>query len=68
MIRLIFGLILGVVVVIFAIQNTESVTYTFLAWSVTAPRAFIVIVVFVFGLLAGWLVPGIGRIGRRRPR
>ena len=65
MIRLIIGIILGAVVIIFAIQNTESVTYTFLAWSVTAPRALVVIIVFIFGLLTGWLVTGLGRIGRR---
>ena len=66
MIRLIFGIILGAIVIVFAIQNTESVTYTFLAWSLTAPRALVVIVVFVFGLLTGWMVTGLGRIGRRK--
>jgi uncharacterized integral membrane protein len=66
MIRLIVGIILGAVVIIFAIQNTETVTYTFLAWSVTAPRALVVIIVFVFGLLTGWLVTGLGRLGRRK--
>ena len=66
MVRMIIGIILGAVVIIFAIQNTETVTYNFIAWSVTAPRALVVIVVFVFGLLAGWLVTGLGRIGRRK--
>lgn len=65
MIRLIIGIIIGAVVIVFAVQNTDSVTYDFIAWSITAPRALVVIVVFVGGLLAGWLVTGLGRIGRR---
>jgi uncharacterized integral membrane protein len=65
MIRLIVGIILGAVVIIFAVQNTETVTYTFLAWSITAARALVVILVFVFGLLTGWLVTGLGRLSRR---
>jgi uncharacterized integral membrane protein len=64
MIRLIIGIVVGAAVIVFAVQNTESVTYTFLAWSVTASRALVVIAVFAFGLLTGWLVTGIGRIGR----
>jgi len=66
MIRLLIGIVLGAVVIIFAVQNTETVTYNFLAWSVTSPRAIIVIGVFIFGLLTGWLVTGLGRLGRRK--
>ncbi len=69
MIRLLIGIILGAVVIVFAVQNTETVTYDFLVWSVTAPRALLVVGVFVFGLVTGWLVTGLGklsRFGRRR--
>lgn len=66
MIRLLIGIVLGVVVIVFAVQNTGTVTYTFLAWSITAPGALLVIAVFVSGLLCGWLVTGLGRLGRRR--
>ena len=66
MIRLIVGIILGAVVIIFAVQNTETVTYNFLVWSASSPRALVVILVFVFGLLTGWLVTGLGRFGRRK--
>jgi len=66
MIRLIIGIILGAAVIIFSVQNTETVTYDFLAWAITAPRAILVIAVFLFGLITGWLVTGLGRIGRRR--
>ena len=66
MIRLIIGIILGAAVIVFSVQNTETVTYNFLAWAVTAPRAIVVILVFLFGLLTGWLVTGLGRVGRRR--
>ena len=66
MIRLIVGIILGAVIVVFAAQNTETVSYTFIAWTLSAPRAVIVVAVFLIGLLTGWLVTGLGRLFRRR--
>lgn len=66
MIRLIIGILLGAIIVVFAIQNTETVSYTFIAWTLSAPRAVIVIAVFIFGLLTGWLVTGLRRLGRNR--
>lgn len=66
MIRLILGIILGVVTMVFAIQNTETVTYVFFAWTLSAPRWLILIAVFAFGLFTGWLVSGLRRIGRKR--
>jgi uncharacterized integral membrane protein len=68
MIRLIIGIVLGIVVIVFAIQNTETVTYDFLAWSVTSPRALVVILVFIVGLLTGWLVTGLSRLGRGKKK
>jgi uncharacterized integral membrane protein len=64
MIRLLIGIVLGMVVIVFAVQNTETVTYNFLAWSITAPRAVLVVAVFIFGLLSSWLITGLGRLGR----
>lgn len=66
MIRLVLGILLGIVTVIFAIQNTEMVSYAFLGWTVSAPRWLILIVVFAFGLFTGWLVSGLRRIGKKR--
>ena len=64
--KLIIGIVLGAIVVVFAAQNTETVTYTFWAWSVELPRALVVLIVFVFGLFLGWALTGIGRLKRRR--
>lgn len=66
MIRLIVGILVGAVAIVFAVQNTESVDYRFLAWTLTASRAVIVIGVFVIGLFVGWLVSGIRNFKRRK--
>ncbi|MFP4431307.1 MAG: lipopolysaccharide assembly protein LapA domain-containing protein [Spirochaetaceae bacterium] len=66
MLRILIGFVIGAAAVIFAIQNTETASYTFLAWSVAAPEALVVIVLFLGGMVAGWLVSGLGRLTRRR--
>lgn len=66
MFRLIFGALIGAVMVIFAVQNTEMVTFHFLAWTITMNRAVLVIGVFVIGILFGWLLGSIGRSKRLR--
>ena len=66
MIRLILGIVVGAVIIIFAVQNTESVEYRFLAWTLAAPRALIVIVIYFFGLFSGWLVSGFRNWRRNR--
>lgn len=66
MIRLILGIVIGAVLVIFAVQNTEVVSFRFLAWAITMNRAALVIGVFVIGVLFGWLIGSIGRSRRTR--
>ncbi len=66
MLRILIGVVIGAAAVIFAIQNTEMTTYTFLAWGISAPQALVVAVVFLGGMVAGWLVSGMGRLTRRR--
>jgi uncharacterized integral membrane protein len=67
MIRFIVGIILGIIIFVFAAQNTETVNYAFLGWTLTAPRVLVVIGVFILGLLTGWLVTGIRSLRKRRP-
>jgi len=58
----IVGLILGLAVAVFALQNTESIQIRFLWWQVQGPVAAVTLVsavagalvVFLFGL-PGWL-------------
>ncbi len=68
MIRLIIGILLGAVMVIFAVQNTETVTFRFLPWAITMNRAVLVIGVFVIGGFFGWLIGSIGRAKRARAK
>ncbi len=66
MIRLIIGMILGILAVIFAVQNTETVTYTFLAWSIEMPRALTLIIVLIVGIGVGWVSTGLKRFTRKK--
>ena len=51
---LIVGIILGVISLVFIVQNLDVVQYDFLFWSVTAPRFLVFIIVFVGGWFLGW--------------
>ena len=66
MVRLVIGMVLGILVVVFALQNLETVTYTFLAWSLDAPRALVFIIVLVVGVLVGWFVTGVKQLKKKR--
>lgn len=56
MIFLFIGLILGAVAVIFALQNLEVITVTFLAWQLDGSLAVILILAVTTGVLIGVLV------------
>lgn len=64
--KLIIGFILGALGVIFAVQNPETVSYRFIAWTLTAPRAAVLLIVLVAGMLIGWLVSTLPRIFKRK--
>jgi uncharacterized integral membrane protein len=42
---------------IFVVQNTTSVTVSFLAWDATMPRALLLIFTFALGILIGIFIP-----------
>jgi putative membrane protein len=46
---LIFSLIIAVVAVVFAVQNTAEVTVTFLAWTIKGSQAFILLMALIAG-------------------
>ena len=50
----VFRIIVGMLFAAFVFQNAEVVEIRFLVWSTHASRAFVLICVFAFGLLAGW--------------
>lgn len=57
---LIVGLLIGGVVVSFALQNTTMVTVALFSWRVESSLALIIILAMVIGALIGllWLLPG----------
>ena len=54
--KLIGLIILLVLLVIFAIQNPQPVAVKFLFWEITTSAVISVLVSFVVGFLAGWLI------------
>jgi uncharacterized integral membrane protein len=42
------------VVVVFSIQNRESVSLVFLVWSLNVPKIFLILGIYVLGMLSGW--------------
>jgi putative membrane protein len=45
-----------VAVGIFAVQNTDVLTFHFLSWNVTGPVALLSIVIYLLGMLSGWTI------------
>jgi len=43
-------------ILIFAWQNNQTVTISFLNWGITAPNALVIVAVYLLGTLTGWTV------------
>jgi lipopolysaccharide assembly protein A len=59
MIRFTQGVILLVflgAILVFAWQNNQTVTISFLKWGLTAPNALVIVAVYLLGTLTGWTV------------
>lgn len=54
-IYLILALVLAIIAVIFALQNTAAVTISFFAWEAGGSLSLVVLVTLVIGVLVGWL-------------
>ena len=57
--KFIVGIIIGVLVIIFMVQNVEVVDITFLAWTMHLPRAIMILIVFVLGIGVGYVARGL---------
>ena len=66
MFKFIVGLIIGILVIIFMVQNVEVVDITLYAWTVSIPRAIMILIVFVIGIALGWVVRSIGYRKKKR--
>jgi uncharacterized integral membrane protein len=52
---LVFLVFLGAVG-LFAVQNTEVLTFNFWTWKLTGPVALLTIAVYLLGMLSGWTI------------
>ncbi|MBJ3774853.1 LapA family protein [Acuticoccus mangrovi] len=52
-VNLIIAIVLIVLLALFAVQNLQSVTVSFLSFSLTAPFALVAIGIYVLGMLTG---------------
>lgn len=53
---LIFALVIAVIAVIFALQNTMTVTVSFLAWEITGSLSLVLLITLAIGAVIGLLV------------
>jgi uncharacterized integral membrane protein len=67
--RLVYLFILLVAVaalVVFAVQNSETVTLQYLHWSITCPLPLLIAIVYLLGMVSGWTVIGLLRRSLQR--
>ena len=64
-IRLILGLTIVLLVVIFTLQNTEVVWINFLFWHFSMSRVVMIFMLLAAGILIGWLLHSLTRHGKR---
>lgn len=62
--KLYLSLVLLALVLTFVMQNTESVNFNFFFWTFGLPRALLLLVVFISGLVTGLLLVA-SRVARR---
>ena len=56
--RLVTGLLLGGLLVLFIVQNAAVVEIRFLVWTFAMSRALMIFFVLAIGVLLGWLMHG----------
>jgi lipopolysaccharide assembly protein A len=61
-VKLIFGLILAGMTILFVIQNVTTVELTYLFWTLSMSRALMMFLILSIGIILGWLLHGsVGR-------
>lgn len=56
-----------ILLLIFAIQNTQPAVLNFLFWQISTSSVLSILVSFIIGLLAGCLLMMIGRMKKKSP-
>lgn len=59
-------LVFLVTIGIFAVQNRDVITVSFLAWNLSQPVAIVTVAVYILGMLSGWTVLTLARGTFRR--
>ena len=65
--KLIAIIVLLILLLIFAIQNTQPVVLNFLFWQIFTSSVLCILVSFIMGLLTGCLLMMIGRMKKKSP-
>jgi uncharacterized integral membrane protein len=65
-VKFIIGIVIGILVVIFILQNTEVVEIGFLFWTISISRALMVFMVFIVGILLGAVLKGMGKKKKKK--
>jgi len=65
--KLIAIIVLLILLLIFAIQNTQPVVLNFLFWQIFTSSVLSILVSFIIGLLIGCLLMMIGRMKKKSP-
>lgn len=66
--KLIIITILALLLVIFAVQNTEVTVIKLWFWQLNMPRAILIFVSFAMGLIIGLMIPTFSGKGSRKER
>jgi lipopolysaccharide assembly protein A len=48
------AMVMLLAMLVFAIQNREPVGVSFLVWSLSVPKVFLILGTYVLGMLSGW--------------
>lgn len=67
-VKLIIGAILAVLVVIIMFQNTEQVSTRLLFWNLTLPHVVLLLLMFVFGVVLGFVATTMRQKRRAKER
>jgi uncharacterized integral membrane protein len=65
-IKIIFGVIVVVIALVFSMQNAGMVEVKFFGWSFAASLALLIFAALVIGFVSGWILPSALRLTRRK--
>lgn len=67
-VRLIIGITLATLVVIFTLQNVETTSVRILFWQVELSKSLLIFLLFTVGVIIGWIASSLVHFLRKRER